>query len=179
MYVSAYPLALFLATNWWRLRWEPKPVQEDPAWRMRHCLPAIGEGYVWPDLTFASDGEMMLVAVRSTEKSRTSPVRYIADFTGWVPAASFEGVVGRCIEGVLARLEAFGITNSELAGVWAEVRAENDDPAAACLRLSRLWLGMTRMRPLRPLFGISSIRKRKWACLQFRSWRRIAKSGIE
>jgi hypothetical protein len=134
MYVSAYPLALFLATNWWRLRWEPKPVQEDPAWRMRHCLPAIGEGYVWPDLTFASDGEMMLVAVRSTEKSRTSPVRYIADFTGWVPAASFEGVVGRCIEGVLARLEAFGITNSELAGVWAEVRAENDDPAAACLR---------------------------------------------
>ena len=23
MYVSLYPLALFLAVNWWRLRWEP------------------------------------------------------------------------------------------------------------------------------------------------------------
>jgi len=134
MYISAYPLALFLAANWWRLRWEPKPLQEDAAWRMRHCLPAIGEGYVWPDLTFASDGEGILVTARSTEKSRTSPVRYIADFTGWVPATSFERGVCRCIEGVLSRLEAFGMTNSDLAGVWAEVQAENVDSAAACLR---------------------------------------------
>lgn len=134
MYVSVYPLALFLAANWWRLRWEPKPLQEDPAWRMRHCLPAIGEGYVWPDLTFASDGEGILVTARSTEKSRTASVRYIADSAGWVPAVFFERAVGQCIEGVLSRLEAFDLTRSELAQVWAAVRAENGNTATARLR---------------------------------------------
>ncbi|WP_462325988.1 hypothetical protein [Desulfoplanes sp.] len=134
MYISAYPLALFLAANWWRLRWEPKPLQEDPEWRMRHCLPAIGEGYVWPDLTFTSDGEGILLTVRSREKSRTSPVRYIADFSAWVPAKSFEGAIRHCIEGVLSRLDAVGMTNTDLVDLWDEVRKENDDFAIARMR---------------------------------------------
>lgn len=134
MYISAYPLALFLAANWWRLRWEPRPLQEDPEWRLRHCLPAIGEGYVWPDLTFTSDGEGVLLTVRSREKSKTSPVRYIADFSAWVPAKSFEGAVRHCIEGVLSRLEAMGMSDTDLVDLWDEVRKENDDFATARIR---------------------------------------------
>ena len=129
IYVSAYPLALFLASNWWRLRWEPRPLQEDAAWRMRHCLPAIGEGFVWPDLTFASDGEAIQVAVRAAEHSKTAPVRYLADFSGWVPATSFERAVRHFIEDVLARLEAVGRSDSDLADVWAEVQGEQTDTA--------------------------------------------------
>jgi hypothetical protein len=134
MYVSAYPLALFLATNWWRLRWEPKPLHKDAEWRMCHCLPAIGEGYVWPDMTFASDGDGVLVTVCRSDQSRTSPVRYIADFSTWVPAASFENGVRQCVEGVLSRLEAVGMGETDLAGVWDEVRAENSDAGTSRLR---------------------------------------------
>ena len=134
MYISVYPMALFLAANWWRLRWESKPLQEDPEWRMRHCLPAIGEGYVWPDLTFTSDGEGILLTVRSREKSRTSPVRYLADFSAWVPARSFEGAVRNCIEGVLSRLDAVGMSTTDLADLWDEILAENDDAGIARMR---------------------------------------------
>lgn len=92
-YVSAYPLALFLAANWCRLRWEPAPLQDDSQWLMRHSLAAIGEGHAWPDISFASDGEFILVSVRGTEYSSTSPVRYIADFARWIPAQAFERAV--------------------------------------------------------------------------------------
>lgn len=134
IYVSAYPLALFLAANWWRLRWEPAPLKHDPQWLMRHSLAAIGEGYAWPDISFASDGEFILVSVRGTEYSSTSPVRYIADFAGWISAQDFERAVSECIEKVLARLGAIGIENTELEEVWKDVRSENEDTQASLWR---------------------------------------------
>jgi hypothetical protein len=53
MFVSAYPLGMFFATNWWRLRWEPLNSRDLLQWRLRHNLAAAGEGYVWPDVSFA------------------------------------------------------------------------------------------------------------------------------
>ena len=53
--VSAYPLALWFASSWWRLRWEPDWTRgemgaADSAWRMSHELPAAGHGFIWPRL---------------------------------------------------------------------------------------------------------------------------------
>lgn len=40
--VSAYPLAEWLAANWWRLRWEPGLTSNDASaahdWKMSHLL---------------------------------------------------------------------------------------------------------------------------------------------
>lgn len=134
MYVSAYPVALFLATNWWRLRWEPAFLKDDPEWRMRHNLLAIGDGYAWPDITFASDGEFVMMTARSTGYSDTAPVRYIADFSKWVTAEVFESTVAECIEKVLARLEAVGRNETELEQVWRDVREEKADAGTALWR---------------------------------------------
>jgi hypothetical protein len=48
--VSAYPLAMWVASSWWRLRWEAEPFRNRPAlsWQMSHCLPAAGHGFLWP-----------------------------------------------------------------------------------------------------------------------------------
>lgn len=134
MYVSAYPLAFFLATNWWRLRWEPVNPKDDPEWRMRHNFAAIGDGYVWPDLSFAGDGEFILVNARSAGCSKTSPIRYLADFAVWVRADVFERAISDCIEGTLARLEAVGMDKTDLASLWSDVREENADTHAALWR---------------------------------------------
>src|SRR4051812_19306255 len=49
--VAAYPLALWLATSWWRLRWEPLPYRTpDNDWRMAHEIAAAAYGFVWPQL---------------------------------------------------------------------------------------------------------------------------------
>src|SRR6266567_8707200 len=50
--VSAYPLALWLASSWWRIRWEPPPDIAPRArslsWRMAHETAAAGQGFLWP-----------------------------------------------------------------------------------------------------------------------------------
>jgi hypothetical protein len=52
--VSAYPLALWIASSWWRLRWESLPFRTTPdvSWRMAHEMPAAGYGFLWPLVTF-------------------------------------------------------------------------------------------------------------------------------
>src|SRR5579872_6336908 len=61
VFLSAYPLALWFASSWWRLRWEPAssvdPEPRSVSWRMAHEMTAVGHGFVWPHLIFASDGE--------------------------------------------------------------------------------------------------------------------------
>lgn len=134
MYVSAWPLAMFFAANWWRLRWEPLFSGDVSQWRMHHNLAAAGEGYAWPDLTFASDGEFILVTSRPTIRTNTAPVRYLADFARWIPADVFEHIVSQCIEGVLARLGAMGVEGGDLADLWKEVRLEQTDAQTALWR---------------------------------------------
>src|SRR5690348_12863969 len=41
--LAAYPLALWFAASWWRLRWEALPSHERTTdWRMSHDMPAAG-----------------------------------------------------------------------------------------------------------------------------------------
>ena len=61
--LSAYPLALWFASSWWRLRWEPVPKGAiSTSWKMSHQMPASGYGYIWPPLTFQSDGDSIEVS---------------------------------------------------------------------------------------------------------------------
>ncbi|MGH7116365.1 MAG: hypothetical protein ACREE9_17955, partial [Stellaceae bacterium] len=52
--VSGYHAAEWFAWNWWRIRCEPQ--SGAPDWWRAHRMTAIGEGYVWPNLTIFSDG---------------------------------------------------------------------------------------------------------------------------
>ena len=74
--VSAYPLALWLAANWWRLHWEPLLAPGTPVgldWRKAHEMEAAGYGFVWPHSLWVSDGEAMhiwAVAARTQDRKR-------------------------------------------------------------------------------------------------------------
>ena len=74
--VSGYHLAEWLVWNWWRLRWEPRPPvggTAPPDWDMAHCMATIGEGYVWPNVTFASDGFQCEVFSSRSSEADTLP----------------------------------------------------------------------------------------------------------
>lgn len=125
--VSAYPLALWLASSWWRLRWEPKPKAVGTSWRMAHQMAAAGYGYLWPRLTLASDGESIEAVSQASDPGCTEPVRYLADFREVVGAADFERSVDRFMDLTLARLDATGVSKTELFGLWTEVLEERAD----------------------------------------------------
>src|SRR5215472_12351740 len=59
VHVSAYPLALWFASSWWRLRWEPSTGRYSTDWLMSHDVRAAGHGFIWPPLRFESDGEFI------------------------------------------------------------------------------------------------------------------------
>ena len=146
--VSAYPLALWLASSWWRIRWEPLPsrirltpagLSADTDWRMSHDLPAAGYGFIWPPLTFASDGEAIRVNCRPSGARSGEPVRYLSEFDVFVPASDFERETDRFMELVLRRLDSLGRT--ALHVLWSEVLAERADPGQSAARRFEARLG--------------------------------------
>lgn len=136
--VSAYPLAMWLASSWWRLFYEPLPghnTKPTNNWRMNHELGAANHGFVWPQLVFASDYESMQVWALPSKASPNQSVRYlngISDST--IPLAEFQAAIDSLVDSVVSRLDAVGISNADLMHLWAEVKAERADLESAKYR---------------------------------------------
>ena len=137
--VSAYPLAMWLASEWWRLRWEGP--RKGPDWRLSHQLTAAGSGYVWPLVTFSSDGELVRVQAHRYRAASWEPIIYLNSAEDTVPAGEFERSVGDFIETVSARLAATGYETSPLQLLWNEVQSERGNPEIAQLRRLEALLG--------------------------------------
>jgi len=118
--VSAYAMALWLASNWWRLRWEPER-NNDISWLLSHKLGAAGGGYCWPDLSFASDGEAVTIHSVPTPAEEDVSVRYLQRIDLDIPATEFEAAVDAFIDAVMNRVASKTSSETELAGLWKEV----------------------------------------------------------
>ena len=92
LHASAYTLAGWLAGNWWRLRWEPETPtsRSDVDWRMSHSMASAGDGYCWPSILFASDGDTLAVASRATRGRVLGPVRYLNEVNTRITGKAFE-----------------------------------------------------------------------------------------
>jgi hypothetical protein len=137
--LSAYDLAIWLASNWWRLRWEPE--RSGVEWRMAHSLAAIGGGYVWPDVTMLSDGEQILVQVKATRGENWEPVRYLENGDFFLSVGEFETAVDSFVESVLARLAGCQILETDLHLLWQELRVERLTPETAPVRRLEALMG--------------------------------------
>jgi hypothetical protein len=138
--LSAYDLAVWLASNWWRLRWEPE--RKDLDWLMSHSLAAIGRGYIWPNVTVLSDGEQIQIQTRPTSGKRWEPVRYLEYWDCTLTAAEFELAVDAFVDCVLARLANLKILGTELQLMWDELQIERRDPEVASVRRLEALLGL-------------------------------------
>jgi hypothetical protein len=139
VYVSAFPLAEWLAWNWWRLRWEPRTHAAD--WPMAHRLSTIGRGYVWPNITIVSDGERVALIAEPTTKRPEEPLRYLVQYAAIVTARAFETALDQFMTQVGARLSLMDITESNFERIWSEVVAERSDPELAQRRKFEALLG--------------------------------------
>ncbi len=142
--VSTYPLAMWLASSWWRLNCEPLPgpgARPDVDWRMAHEMGAANRGYVWPHAVFASDTEAMQIWASAPAPSHEQPVRYMNSCATAVPLDVFRADIDGFIETVLRRLAATGQQGSDLARLWALVQADRADPDASRYRRIEAALG--------------------------------------
>ncbi len=141
--LSAYPLALWFAASWWRLRWEPLPMSPTPnhAWRMAHEMAAAGYGYLWPQLFFAFDGESMHVWARQSAPDAQAAVRYLLDAHHAIPGSAFEQTLDEFIAHVIARLDAVDVHGTTLHDLWHEIMEERHDADLAAYRRLEAMLG--------------------------------------
>ncbi|UVW30714.1 ImmA/IrrE family metallo-endopeptidase [Massilia sp. H6] len=144
--VSALPLAQWFAASWWRLLSEPLPRKNSrppPGFRMAHEIAAAGAGYVWPQVLFATDREVMQIWAVPSRQSEQQSVRYLNGLA--TPAAvsmsEFESRVDNFINSVIARLDAKGSCHNGLQSLWQEVLDERNDVEASIARRCEAELG--------------------------------------
>ncbi|MHB9098708.1 MAG: ImmA/IrrE family metallo-endopeptidase [Syntrophales bacterium] len=136
---SAYPLAMWLTSSWWRLNWEPLPahgVRPSVDWRMAHELGAADHGFVWPQIIFASDCEVMQVWAVPLSVNDNQSVNYLngLELPASIALTDFQRSVEDFITDVIRRLNATGCANTELSNLWQLIQEERVDHESAKYR---------------------------------------------
>ncbi len=141
--VSGYHLAEWFATHWWRMRWEPggKYVNSSTyTWDLSHRMSSVGEGYIWPNITFNCDGHLCEVSSSKTEDPYT-PIEYLGSDTTHVPARIWEEAVDHFVTDVLSLLGTAQLHDTELYAIWHELGEERSDAALTAFRRTEALLG--------------------------------------
>ena len=130
VYVPLYPLAEWLAANWWFLAYEfDNPTKAaDRAFRCRHTLGTHTEGYALPNLRVVSTGTRILLSW-SSEASTKSKVDYLTNGRSSVERETFQKASSDLIERVIRRLRNFDIHNTFLQKEWESIRGADAEEA--------------------------------------------------
>ncbi|WP_405086709.1 ImmA/IrrE family metallo-endopeptidase [Microbispora sp. NBC_01389] len=156
IYAPLYPLAEWIAYNWWFLKADSRPAsycnisrarrpKEHPdvlrRFHQRHGMRSSGDGFLWPDLLIIPEGrETRLVWSRDRTSSREHPTRFISQGEAQIEATLVSDRLGLIVTGVIARLEERGVRGTPLATEWQSIQAADEEEAEFCLAAARLGL---------------------------------------
>ena len=136
--VPLYPLAEWLAVNWWFLMYECEtPARPDPTFRARHALGLNREGYAFPNLEVVSSGAAVRV-VWTRDRPRWTNVEFLDAGEMWLEGDEFRRCGAGLIDRVIRRLAARGVEGTLLQEEWAAVRTADEDEAEFCATAARL-----------------------------------------
>ena len=156
IFTSLYPLAEWVAYNWWFLRADTRPATAlsrlparfDALWggygekyRARHGLRGVGDGFLWPDLFILPEGETVRI-VWSADKASVDgrPVRFISSGSASVSSEALMQRLSNFVQSVVDRLAEQGVGPTSLATEWANIRSTDSEEADFCLAAARLGL---------------------------------------
>jgi hypothetical protein len=157
--VSLYPLAEWIAFNWWSITADFRPGtqisqlrfayklgvadQRGPWWvrSRRHVLRGAGDGFWWPDMLFYSEGrETRIVWMPDGEQGPRAPYRFVARGNVTVQSTAFQQTLIEFVDAIVARLDERGVTGTPLHEEWAAVRGADDEQAAFFRKAAALGL---------------------------------------
>lgn len=133
VYVPLYPLAEWLATNWWFLAYEfENPTKSGEAgFFRRHALGVTTDGYAFPNLTVTSLGARTRLAWGS-DPSPWTKVEFLSRGSAVVDRAKFLEVCSDLIDRVVRRLVAFDIHDTFLQEEWAAIQSADAEESSFC-----------------------------------------------
>ncbi len=125
--VSGYHAAEWFAWNWWRLQHEPYSPRS-PEWWRAHTMTAIGEGYVWPNIMFRTDGVRAAVIARPSSNADAKPFRYLSSHMWFGSSLQMTEAIDTFMTRVAHRFAEQGVPESNLHRILTDLRAERSDP---------------------------------------------------
>lgn len=154
VYGALYPLAEWIAFNWWLLCSHTRPGESTarrersgsplargtPSWA-HHNIRAAGDGQAWPNLTLVPLGRTTHVQWRADPVGDPAlPVRFLSHGDAELPSDATQATLGRLVDSVLARLSEQGVAETPLAKEWEAIRTADEDETAFCHAAARLGL---------------------------------------
>ena len=141
VFVPIYPLAEWLATNWWFLTHEcENPVKAaDPAFRRRHGLGFNREGYAFPNLEIVPSGTQVRLSWSRTQPY-CSKVEFLNQGAVQLDIQEFRERCAELIDSVIQRLNTLNVRDSLLQDEWAAIQAADADEAQFCAAAAGLGL---------------------------------------
>lgn len=149
IYTSAYPLAEWIAENWWLLaahmrpsnvptsRWGWRNVRSQP-WLRHHNFRGAGGGLPWPDLTVVPEGGLTRLLWTAGPGLADQPLTFLTSGEAMVGSADVLRALERFVGEVIARLEDVGVTSTPLQREWSMLAACDAEEAAFANAVARL-----------------------------------------
>ena len=136
-------LAEWLLWHWWRIRWEPSHSQADSlSWRQAHETASIGGGWLWPRITFDSDGRNVGISSTGSEATFTEPVSFNGeDNEQFVAAPAFEQGVDAFVQEVISHLTTNRLASNPVSRMWDELQEERNNSDLTTYRRFEALLG--------------------------------------
>lgn len=140
--IPLYYLAEWIAENWWPLLWEPRKsddIEDTNDFLSRHSTLHAQHGFALPRVTFISNGEQINISARS----RLAPfadVKFVNSATAAPSRKHFESEMRRFVSDVVARLEACGVSGTDLQSEWSLISDTQEDEVQYCKLVGALGL---------------------------------------
>jgi hypothetical protein len=136
IYVPLYPIAEWLATNWWFLWHEWRIDRPDT----RHNLLAAREGFALPDLSFLPTETSIQLVWRPKPATEFDRISFLMEGSRILPKEVVCKEIRGFIDAVIQRLDDRGVTASFLSQEWHSIlEAERDpDQKRFCEQAARL-----------------------------------------
>lgn len=152
IYVPLYPVAEWIAYNWWLLSAHARPAGafvprhvrtpvQLPLWLRGHNLRGAGDGFLWPNLSIVPEGKWTKVTwFRDPRGEVEASIRYLAHGWATCESDSVQRSLAELVENVLARLDEQGIGQTALADEWRAVTSADAEEREFCIAAARLGL---------------------------------------
>jgi hypothetical protein len=132
VYGALYPLAHWIAANWWALTSHVRPSATDTRywdwgnvrtypWLRQHNFRGAGDGMAWPNLTIVPEGAVSRVVWSQDYGRHLTPIRFASDGSHVLKADQLATQLAGVINQVLERLADVGIPKTPLSEEWAAI----------------------------------------------------------
>ncbi len=133
VFVPLYPVAEWLASNWWFLAFEHENTlkKDHPAFMRRHSLGTSTDGYALPDLTVIPSGGRTQIRWGERQPSQTRTV-FQDSGSALLDREQFMHDCASFIDAVVDRLFEHSISSTFLQDEWAAIQATDEEEAGFC-----------------------------------------------